>query len=133
MVEARQARVRGDRRIIEPLNRGVSVAEIAEREDVVEKPTRDPAGQTTLSVEAPPVRREMAPQGFEKIESRPGNGMGPEASDPQYLVHGHAADRARLRLISRKNDEAAIQVVKFSASQPLEIAQNRERLLESSP
>ena len=38
---ARQARARRDRRIIDPWNRGVSVAEIAEREDVVEKPTRD--------------------------------------------------------------------------------------------
>ena len=54
---ARQARARGDRRIIESSNRGVSVAEIAEREDVVEKPTRDPAGQTARSVEAPPARR----------------------------------------------------------------------------
>ena len=54
---ARQARARRDRRIIESLNRGVSVLEIAEREDAVEKPTRDPAGQTTLSVETPPVRR----------------------------------------------------------------------------
>jgi hypothetical protein len=36
---ARQARTRRDGRIIE--NRGVSVAAIAEREDVVETPTRD--------------------------------------------------------------------------------------------
>ena len=41
---ARPARERRDIRIIESLNRGVSVAEIAKREDVVEKPTRDPAG-----------------------------------------------------------------------------------------
>jgi hypothetical protein len=72
---ARPARARRDRRIIESLNRGVSVLEIAEREDAVEKPTRDPAGQTTLSVEAPPARPEMAPQGLEKIESGPANGM----------------------------------------------------------
>ena len=102
---ARQARTRRDRRIIE--NRGVSVAEIAEREDVVEKPTRDPAGQTARSDEAPPARPEMAPQGLEKIESGPGIGMGSDASDPQYLVHGRAADRTRLRLPSRKNDEVA--------------------------
>ena len=102
---AHQAKARGDRRII--WNHGVSVLEIAEREDVVETPTRDPAGQTTLSVEAPPVRREMASQRFEKIESGRGNGMGPETSDPPYLVHGHAADRARLRLTSRKDDEVA--------------------------
>ena len=56
---ARPARARGDRRIIESLNRGVSVAKIAEREDVGEKRMRDPAGQTALSDEAPPVRREM--------------------------------------------------------------------------
>ena len=36
---AHQAKARGDRRII--WNHGVSVLEIAEREDVVEKPTRD--------------------------------------------------------------------------------------------
>jgi hypothetical protein len=104
---ARPARARRDRRIIESLNRGVSVLEIAEREDAVEKPTRDPAGQTTLSVEAPPARPEMAPQGLEKIESGPGNGMGPETLDPQYLVHGRAADRARLRLTSREKDKVA--------------------------
>jgi hypothetical protein len=45
----------------------------------------------------------MAPQRFEKIESAPGNGMVWEASNPQDLVHGRAADRARLRLTSRKN------------------------------
>ena len=42
----------------------------------------------------------MAPQRFEKIESAPGNGMASEASDPQHLVHGRAADRA-LRLEHR--------------------------------
>ena len=102
---ARQARARGDRRIT--WNRSVSVAEIAEREDVVEKPTRYLAEQTPLSVEAPRARPEMAPQGLEKIESGRGNGMGSDASDPQYLVHGRAADRTRLRLPSLKNDEVA--------------------------
>ena len=33
-------------------------------------------------------RLEMAPQRLEKIESRVGNGMGSDASNPQYLVHG---------------------------------------------
>ena len=66
---ARQAKASREKRIIESLNRGVSVAEIAEREDVVEKPTRNPAGQTARSDEAPPARPEMAPQGLEKIES----------------------------------------------------------------
>ena len=36
----------------------------------------------------------MAPQRFEKIESRPGNGMASDASKLQHLVHGRAADRA---------------------------------------
>ena len=49
----------------------------------------------------------MAPQRLEKIESAPGNGMGSEASNLQDLVHGRAADRARLRLTSRGNDEVA--------------------------
>ena len=50
-------------------------------------------------------RPEMAPQGLEKIESAPGNGMGSEASNPQDVVRGRAVDRARLRLTSRKNDK----------------------------
>ena len=49
----------------------------------------------------------MAPQRLEKIKSAPGSGMGSEASNPQDLVRGRAADRARLRLTSRKNDKAA--------------------------
>jgi hypothetical protein len=76
-------------------------------------------------------RPEMAPQRLEKIESGPGNGSVSEASNPQDVVHGRVADRARLRLMSRQNDETAIQVGKFSASQPLEIAKNRERISES--
>jgi hypothetical protein len=39
----------------------------------------------------------MAPQRFEKIESAPGNGMGSEAPNLQYLVCDRAADRARLQ------------------------------------
>src|SRR5271156_1541150 len=43
-------------------------------------------------------RPEMAPQGLEKIESAPGNGMASEASKPQDMVAGRAAHRAlRLR------------------------------------
>src|SRR6202522_868725 len=42
----------------------------------------------------------MAPQGLEKIESAPGNGMGSAASNPQDLAHRRAAARARLRLTS---------------------------------
>jgi hypothetical protein len=48
----------------------------------------------------------MAPQRLEKIESAPGNGMGSETSNLQDLVHGRAADRARLPT-SRENDEVA--------------------------
>src|SRR5271168_1071155 len=50
-------------------------------------------------------RPEMAPQPLEKIESAPGNGMVSEASNPLDLVHGRAADRARLRLTRRMNDK----------------------------
>ena len=49
----------------------------------------------------------MAPQRLEKVESAPGNGMGSEASNLQHLVHGQAADRARLRLTSRNNGKVA--------------------------
>ncbi len=98
-------------RAISP-NRGVSLAGIAAREGLTAKRSRP----------------EMAPQRLEKIESAPGNGMGSEASNPQDVVHGRAADRARLRLASRENDEA-----KFSVSQPLEIAQSREGISESAP
>src|SRR5271156_3860961 len=76
---------RADRRSFE---RGVSVAGIAER---------DADGKT---------RRKMAPQRIEKIESGPGNGMGSEASNPQHLVHGPAADQARLRLEPRERQVA---------------------------
>jgi hypothetical protein len=42
----------------------------------------------------------MTPQWLEKIESAPGNGMASEASNLQDLVHGPAADRARLPLFT---------------------------------
>src|SRR5271170_969682 len=51
------------------------------------------------------TRREMAPQRLEKIESGPGNGMVSEASNPQHLVHGCAADTARPPLTSAKMTE----------------------------
>ena len=47
----------------------------------------------------------MAPQRLEKIQSAPGNGMGSEAWNPLHMVRGRVADRARLRLTSRENDE----------------------------
>src|SRR5271170_6661826 len=70
--------------IVDLFNRGVSVVGIAAREAVTAKRSRP----------------EMAPQRLEKIESAPGNGMVPEASNPQNLVHGREAGRARLRLTS---------------------------------
>jgi hypothetical protein len=75
--------------IVDLLNRGVSVVGIAAREDLTAKRSRP----------------EMAPQRLEKIESAPGNGMVPEGSNPQDMVHGRAAGRARLRL---KNDKVAV-------------------------
>ena len=60
--------------IVDLLNRGVSVAGSAAREDL--------------------ICPRLAPQRFEKIESRPGNGMASDASKLQHLVHGRAADRA---------------------------------------
>src|SRR5271168_3047631 len=51
------------------------------------------------------TRREMAPQRLEKIEFGPGNGRVSEASNPLHIVHGRAADRARLRLTRRNNDK----------------------------
>src|ERR1700688_4029791 len=42
----------------------------------------------------------MAPQRLEKIESAPGNGMVSEASKPQHLGHGRAADRALGEIVS---------------------------------
>jgi hypothetical protein len=50
-------------------------------------PQRDGALASALdSAGASPIRRQIAPQGLEKIESGPGNGMAPVASDPQDLV-----------------------------------------------
>jgi hypothetical protein len=43
----------------------------------------------------------MAPQQVEKIEFAPGNGMVPEAANPQDVVSGRVADRARLRKIDK--------------------------------
>ena len=93
-------------RAISP-SRGVSLAGIAPREGLTAKRSRP----------------EMAPQRLEKIESAPGNGMVSEASNPQDVVHGRAADRARLRLASRENDEA-----KFSPRNPLKSLKTAKNL-----
>jgi hypothetical protein len=86
----RRAPRRAGARVISS-NRGASLAGIAPREGLTAKRSRP----------------EMAPQRLEKIESAPGNGMGSEALNPQDVVHGRAADGARLRLASRENDERA--------------------------
>jgi hypothetical protein len=75
---------------VDLLNRGVSVAGIASE-----------------WLTAKRSRPEMAPQRLEKIESGPGNGSGSEDSNPQDVVRGRAADRARLRPTSRENDKHA--------------------------
>jgi hypothetical protein len=84
---------------------------------------------------------EMAPQRLEKIESAPENGMASEASKPQHLVYGRVAHRAlrrtnlgapatsqRPRFTNSKRREAD---GKFSASQGIEIARNRNRIAEA--
>ena len=57
---------------------------------------------SVLDLTAKPSRPEMAPQRLEKIGSAPGNGMASEASNPQDLVRGRTADRARLRPMSAR-------------------------------
>src|ERR1700678_4405693 len=74
--------------IVGLLNRGVSVAG--------DRGARVPDAKRS--------RPEMAPQRLEKIESAPGNGMGSRASNLQDLVRARA-DRGRLRLTGRENDE----------------------------
>ena len=69
------------------LNRDASVAGAAARDG--------------LAVER--SRRQMAPQELEKIESAPGNGMAPAASNRQYLVR---------RLIDRHRDDPGRAVAK---------------------
>jgi hypothetical protein len=84
---------------------------------------------------------EMAPHRLEKIESAPENGMVSEASKPQHLVYGRVAHRAlrRTNLGARPtsqrpqftNSKRRETERKFSASQPLGIAQNRNRISEA--
>jgi hypothetical protein len=70
----------------------------------------------------------MAPQGLENIESAPGNGMVPEDSNPQDLVHGRATGRTRLRLTSRMTKSRSSRVA-------LRTNRNRRprRLLSAEP
>jgi hypothetical protein len=57
----------------------------------------------------------MAPQRLEKIESGPGNGRVSEASNPLHIVHGRAADRARLRLWPELQKKAPKPMKTFDA------------------
>jgi hypothetical protein len=69
------------------------------------EPRRFGPGTAAQEADGKRSRPEMAPQRLEKIESGPGSGMGSEASNLHDLVHGRAADRVRLRLTRRENDE----------------------------
>jgi hypothetical protein len=72
----------------------------------------------------------MAAQAGRRLPQFPN--LGKTGRAPSDLAAPRAAGRARLRLTSRKNDKAAIQEGKFSASQSIEIARNRERISETS-
>jgi hypothetical protein len=61
---------------------------------------RSPGSQRE-TLRATRSRRKMAPQPIEKIESAPGNGMVSKAWNVQDVIHGRAADPARLPLTSR--------------------------------
>jgi hypothetical protein len=86
-------------------------------------------------------RPEMAPQRLEKIESAPENGMVSQVSKPQHLVYGRVAHRALRRTnlgappygsaATVHNSKRREADGKFSASQPLEIAQNRNGISEA--
>ena len=81
---------------------------------------------------------EMAPQRLEKIESGPGNGMVSEASKPQHLVLGRAADRALRRTKAPRSETARIASDgrgapkeaggKFSCLQSIDKSRNAERI-----
>jgi hypothetical protein len=100
-------------------------------------------GRTPIAPLVAPSRAcpEMAPQRLEKIESAPENGMASEVSNPQHLVYGRVAHRAlrrtnlgapptsqRPRFTNSKRRKAE---GKFSASQGIEIARNRNRITEA--
>ncbi len=65
-------RTRRQEPIVKLLNRGASVARIA----------------TQAGVMAERSRPEMTPQGFEKIDSAPGNGMASQTSSPKIWYKG---------------------------------------------
>ena len=67
----RPARARRDRRIIESLNRGVSVAEIAEREDVVEKPSVTRPAKLLVRTRRRRPARKWRRNGLKRLNPRP--------------------------------------------------------------
>jgi hypothetical protein len=71
----------------------------------------------------------MAPQPIEKIESAPGNGMVSEASKPQHLVHGRAADRA---LGTRAARMPKLKVTKLQKKAPNDL-KSLDAELKSAP
>jgi hypothetical protein len=80
---------------------------------------------------ARPSRPEMAPQRLEKTESAPGNGMVSDAPSHKIWYTATMADHA-LRLRAARLPKLTIRRArKFSASQPVEIARNREGISKS--
>jgi hypothetical protein len=73
----------------------------------------------------------MAPQPIEKIESAPGNGMVSEASKPQHLVHGRAADRAPTENCENAKVESD-QVAKLQKKAPNDL-KSLDAKLKSAP
>ena len=96
---AREAKASRENRIIASSSRSVSVAVIAEWEDVTENARAGSRHSRSAHAGAKPIpkkkkkkkkakriRPQMAPQRLQKIKSGPGNGMVPEAPDPQDMV-----------------------------------------------
>src|ERR1700723_3290313 len=80
------------------------------------------------------VARKWRRNGFKRLNPRPGMVWVSEASKPQHLVHGRAADHAlrpgAARTLSNSTRGAGR---KFSALQSIEIARNRIGISEASP
>ena len=83
-----------------------------------------PSGRLAANGLAPKWRR----NGLKILNPRPEMVAPRKPRTHKMWNTGMRADFVRLRLTSRNNNEAAIQVGKFSASQSLEIDKNRERI-----
>ena len=68
---------------------------------ILAPPEPPPPRRLAARLSAKRSRREMAPQRLEKIESAPGNGMVSEASKPQDVVRGPAAETAWISEVAR--------------------------------